>query len=61
MAHHDRPGRFVTVFLSKGEAGWSLLRLVRFYGRETTVVWEDGQVIARRVFEPDRRIRLKSE
>ncbi|MHC5002669.1 MAG: M1 aminopeptidase family protein, partial [Planctomycetota bacterium] len=27
MAHPDRPGRFVTVFLSNGEAGWSRLRL----------------------------------
>jgi hypothetical protein len=58
MSHPDRPGRFVTVFHGNGEAGWQRLRLIRFYSRDTTIVWEDGRVIERRVFEPDRTIAL---
>jgi hypothetical protein len=60
MPHPDRPGRFVTVFLANGDAGWSRLRVIRFYTRDTTIVWEGGRVIARRLFEPDRRIGLGS-
>ena len=56
MQYPGRPGRFITVFHSNGEAGWSRLRLIRFYSRDTTIVWEDGRVIDRGVFEPDRRI-----
>jgi hypothetical protein len=56
MQYPGRPGRFITVFHSNGEAGWSRLRLIRFYSRDTTIVWDDGRVIDRRVFEPDRRI-----
>ncbi len=44
--------------ISWSDAGWSRLRLVRFYTRDTTIVWDDGEVIARRVFEPDRLIRV---
>jgi hypothetical protein len=56
MQYPGRPGRFITVFLSNGDAGWSRLRLIRFYSRDTTIVWDDGEVIERRAFEPDRRI-----
>jgi hypothetical protein len=56
MQYPGRPGRFITVFYSNGDAGWSRLRLIRFYSRDTTIVWDGGEVIARRVFEPDRRI-----
>lgn len=56
MPHPDRPGRFVTVFLAGDDAGWSRLRLIGFYARDTTIVWEGEQVVERRVFEPDRRL-----
>jgi hypothetical protein len=58
MPHPDRPGRFVTVFHSNGDGGWSRLRLIGFYTRDTTIVWDGEQVVERRVFEPDRRIAL---
>lgn len=58
MAHPEQPGRFITVFLSNGEPGWGRLRLITFYTRDSTVVWENGQVIQRRVYEPDRRFWL---
>ncbi len=58
MHHPDRPGRYITVFLANGDAGWSRLRLMRFYGRDTTIVWEGEKVIDRRAFEPDRRVHL---
>ncbi|MHC4414573.1 MAG: gluzincin family metallopeptidase [Planctomycetota bacterium] len=61
MQYPGRPGRFITVFYSNGEAGWRRLRLILFYSRDTTVVWEDGAVIERRLFEPDRRITVGSE
>ena len=57
MQHVERPGRFITVFHSNGEAGWSRLRLVPFYTRDTTIVWDGSAVLHRRVFEPDRRIK----
>lgn len=56
MAYPDKPGRFITVFASNGDAGWAKLRLIKFYGRDTTVVWEDGEVIQRRTYEPSRII-----
>jgi len=56
MPHPDRPGRFITVFHANGEAGWRRLRLVNFYTRDSTVVWEDGRTIERTVFEPSRRL-----
>jgi hypothetical protein len=56
MQYPGRPGRFISIFHSNGDAGWSRLRLIRFYSRDTTIVWEEGEVIARRVFEPDRRV-----
>jgi hypothetical protein len=56
MQYPGRSGRFITVFHSNGDAGWGRLRLILFYTRDTTIVWDDGKVIARRVFEPDRRI-----
>ncbi|MCP3906338.1 MAG: M1 family metallopeptidase [Planctomycetes bacterium] len=56
MQHPDRPGRFVTVFHANGDAGWSRLRLIRFYSRDTTIVWSGRRVLERRVFEPDRRL-----
>ena len=60
MHHPDRPGRYITVFLANGDAGWSRLRLIRFYARDTSIVWEGEKVIDRRAFEPDRRIRAAS-
>jgi hypothetical protein len=61
MQYPGRPGRFVTVFHSNGDAGWSRLRLIRFYTRDTTIVWDDRTVIDRRVFEPDRRIVVEGD
>ncbi|MFG0329732.1 MAG: hypothetical protein ACF8PN_07520 [Phycisphaerales bacterium] len=58
MAHPDQPGRFITVFLANGDAGWSRLRLAPFYSRDSTIVWLNDEVIERRLFEPDRRIFL---
>ncbi|MCZ6837074.1 MAG: hypothetical protein O7G85_14955 [Planctomycetota bacterium] len=58
MGHPDRPGRFITIFHANGEAGWDRLRLINFYTRDTSIVWEDGQVLTRRVHEPDRRLKL---
>jgi len=55
MPHPDRPGRFITVFHANGEAGWSRLRLVTFYTRDSTVVWNGDEVIHRAVFEPSCR------
>jgi hypothetical protein len=59
MPYPGRPGRFITVFHANGDAGWSRLRLIGFYTRDTTIVWRDGEVLERRVFEPDRRIRVE--
>ena len=56
MPHPDSPGRFITVFHANGADGWSRLRLVPFYTRDSTIVWEEDEVVARRLFEPDRRI-----
>ena len=56
MQHPELRGRFITVFHSNGEPGWAKLRLIVHYRRDTTVVWENGEVIARRIFEPDRKI-----
>lgn len=56
MAHPERPGRFITVFHANTDEGWSRLRLINFYTRDTTIVWDMGKVIHREVFEPDRRI-----
>ncbi len=55
MPHPDRPGRFVTIFHAV-DAGWSRLPLITFYTRDSTVVWHGREVIARRLYEPDRRI-----
>ncbi|MEE8459446.1 MAG: hypothetical protein V3S08_06220 [Phycisphaerales bacterium] len=55
MQYPGRPGRFITIFHSNGETGWSRLRLILFYTRDSTIVWDHGQVIARRVFEPGDR------
>jgi len=59
MRHPDRPGRFITLFLANGESGWNRLPYMTFYTRDTTVVWDGRSVTARRVYEPDRRIRVK--
>jgi hypothetical protein len=56
MQYPGRPGRYITVFHPNSDADWGRLRLILFYSRDTTVVWEDGKVIHRGVFEPDRRI-----
>lgn len=56
MAYPGSPGRFITVFASNGDVGWAKLRLITHYARDTTVVWEDGEVIQRRTFEPSRVI-----
>lgn len=58
MPHPDQPGRFITIFHANGDAGWSRLRLITFYTRDSTIVWKDEQVIDRRVFEPSRRLRV---
>jgi Peptidase family M1 domain len=56
--HPDESGRYATLFVSNGEVGWQKLRLVTHYRRDTTIVWEDGEVITRLVHEPDRRVPL---
>ena len=56
MSNPDKPGRFITVFVSNGDVGWAKLRLIIHYARDTTVVWEDGEVLDRRIFEPSRVI-----
>jgi hypothetical protein len=56
MPHPDKPGHVITVFHSNGDPGWSRLRLIRFYTRDTTIVWEDDAAITRGVFEPSRKI-----
>jgi hypothetical protein len=61
MQYPGRPGRFITVFHTNNNADWSRLRLILHYSRDTTVVWEDGRVIQRGVFEPDRRIVVGSD
>jgi hypothetical protein len=57
MQHPDRPGRFISVFITNSDAGWSRLRLINFYTRDTTIIWDGDKVIDRRVFEPERRLR----
>jgi hypothetical protein len=57
LPHPDRPGRFVTLFHGNGDAGWSRLRLIRYYARDSTVVWDGDAVVARGLFEPSRKIR----
>jgi len=56
MPHPDKPGHVITIFHSNGDPGWSRLRLIRFYTRDTTIAWDGGAVIARDVFEPSRII-----
>jgi hypothetical protein len=57
MPDPDRPGRFITIFHANGADAWSHLRLIRFYSRDSTVVWKGDEVIARAVYEPSRKIR----
>jgi hypothetical protein len=61
MPHPNRPGRFITIFHSNGDEGWSRLRLIRFYVRDSTVAWKGDEVVAREVFEPSRKIRGSPE
>jgi hypothetical protein len=56
MQHPDSPGNYITIFHSNGEVGWQKLRLMIHYRRDTTVIWDDGEVINRRVYEPSRRV-----
>ncbi|UCD73851.1 MAG: hypothetical protein JSV91_08625 [Phycisphaerales bacterium] len=56
ISNPEKPGRFITVFVSNGDVGWAKLRLIIHYARDTTVVWEDGEVLHRRFFEPPRVI-----
>jgi hypothetical protein len=56
MPYPNRPGRFITIFHSNGDGGWSHLRLIRFYTRDSTVAWEGDEVVARGTFEPSRKI-----
>jgi hypothetical protein len=57
MPHPNRPGRFITIFHSNGDRGWSRLRLIGFYTRDSTVAWKDDEAVARGTFEPSRKIR----
>lgn len=57
MPHPNRPGRFITIFHSNGDEGWSRLRLIRFYARDSTVAWKGDEVVGRGIFEPSRKIR----
>ena len=56
MPHPNRPGRFITIFHSNGDRGWSRLRLIGFYTRDSTIAWKGDEVVARGTFEPSRRI-----
>lgn len=60
MQYPGREGRFITVFLTNSDAGWSHLTYITFYTRDTTIIWDGRHVARRRTFEPDRRIRLPS-
>ena len=53
MHHPDVPGRYITVFHSNGDAGWPRLRLIWYYRKDTTVVWDGGETLLRRVHEPE--------
>jgi len=55
---HDpqQPGRYITVFHSNGPSGWNRLRLIWYYGKDTTVVWDGDQTVLRRVYEPESRL-----
>ncbi|MBG80202.1 MAG: hypothetical protein CMJ39_05775 [Phycisphaerae bacterium] len=52
MHDPDHPGRYLTVFHSNGQIGWQRLRLIWYYGKDTTVVWDGGETVLRRVHEP---------
>lgn len=56
MHDPDRPGQYITVFHSNGDAGWDRLRFIWYYGKDTTVVWDGDQTVLRRAHEPDARI-----
>lgn len=58
LADPDAPGRAIAVFLANGEPGWRRLPLAVHYRRDTTIVWMNDQVVERRTFEPDRRLRV---
>ena len=49
----DQPDRYVTIFHSNGQDGWQRLRLIWYYRKDTTVVWDKDQTVFRRVHEPD--------
>ena len=53
MHHPDLPGRYITVFHSNGRTGGQRFRLVWYYRKDTTVVWDGDQSILRRVHEPE--------
>ena len=61
MPHPDLPGRSITVFHANGSAGWKRLRLVNFYTRDSTIVWDGDEVIHRATFEPSRAIPVVDE
>ena len=52
MHHPDVPGRYITVFHSNGETGGRRFRLVWYYRKDTTVVWDGEQTLVRRIHEP---------
>jgi hypothetical protein len=56
MGHPDDPGRFITLFCPLGEGGWERLRLIWYYGKDTTVIWDANQTLLRRVYEPAAKI-----
>jgi hypothetical protein len=58
IQHPEKPGRFITIFHANSDAGWSRLPLIRFYSRDTTIIWDGDHVAERRVYEPERRIEL---
>ena len=60
---HDpqQPGRYITVFHSNGPSGWNRLRLIWYYGKDTTVVWDGDQTVLRRVHEPDCRFMIEPD
>jgi hypothetical protein len=60
MADPADEGRFVSVFVANADEAWSRARVLDFYTRDTTIVWRGDDVLARRTYEPDRRLPIPS-
>ena len=61
MHDPDTPGRYITVFHSNGSEGWGRLRLIWYYGKDTTVIWDGDATVLRRAYEPDAWMPIESD